>query len=327
VNPLLHLAGLNVYLGRGRREVRIISDLSLAMAPGETIGIVGESGCGKTVTGLAILGLLPEGESRMEGSILFEGRDLVQATAAEMDAVRGRRIAMIFQDPGAALDPVFTVGAQIAETIRTHFPVTAKEARERAIHALARVGIPAPAKRYNDYPHQFSGGMRQRAMIAIALACEPALLIADEPTTALDVTVQAQIIDLLLERVAASGAGLLFITHDLGVVAEACTRIVTMYAGELVEDGPTDEVLARPLHPYTSGLLTSLPRLSPPKSMLPSIPGRVLAPSERGDGCRFASRCAFAGDACGAVQSLCGLASHQARCWRQSEIMLPGIAP
>ena len=327
MSPLLRLDRLNVHLGRGRHAARVVSDLNFAVEPGETVGIVGESGCGKTVTGLAILGLLPEGEARIDGSILFEGTDLASAPSSAMDRIRGRRIAMIFQDPGRALDPVFSVGAQIAETVRAHFSVSARDARERAVDALARVGIPRPAQRYHDYPHQFSGGMRQRVMIAIALSCEPRLLIADEPTTALDVTVQAQIIDLLLERVSESGTTLLFITHDLGVVAETCARILTMYAGELVEDGEAAEVLARPRHPYTSGLLRSQSRLSPPKSVLPSIPGRVLAPGEHRGGCRFAPRCSFVMEPCAEVQELDGAAAHVARCWRQSEIALQGAAP
>jgi len=326
--PLLSLERLSVFVGRGTREVRVVSNLSFAIAAGETVGMVGESGCGKTVTGLAILGLLPVGESRIEGSIRFDGQDLAAMPPRAMEAIRGRRIAMIFQDPSGALDPVFTVGAQIAETIRTHFRVPAKEARERAVEALARVGIPNPARHYDDYPHQFSGGMKQRVMIAIALAGAPRLLIADEPTTALDVTVQAQIIDLLLERVAESGTALLFITHDLGVVAETCTRILTMYAGELVEDGAAADVLARPRHPYTSGLLTSLPRLSPPRSILPSIPGRVLAPGDARIGCRFAPRCGFVLDRCAEAQELCLAADarHSARCWRQGELALRGAA-
>jgi peptide/nickel transport system ATP-binding protein len=231
---------------------------------------------------------------------------------------------MIFQDPSSALDPVFTVGHQIAETIRAHFRVSHKEARERAIDALAKVGIPAPRQRYGDYPHQFSGGMRQRVMIAIALSCEPKLLIADEPTTALDVTVQAQIVDLLLARASESGTTLLFISHDLGVLARACTRIITMYAGELVEDGAIAAVLGQPRHPYTAGLLASLPRLSPPKSVLPAIPGRVLAPGELGTGCRFEQRCSYALDPCARTQRLTPMSDRQVRCWRSPDLALPG---
>ena len=322
--PLLSIERLNVYLGAGKREVQVLRDLSFSIAAGEMVGVVGESGCGKTMTGLAVMGLLPAGVSRCAGRIVFEGNDLLALNERAMAQLRGRRIAMIFQDPSSALDPVFTVGHQIAETIRAHFRVSRREARERATDALAKVGIPAPHQRYHDYPHQFSGGMRQRVMIAIALSCEPRLLIADEPTTALDVTVQAQIIDLLLARASESGAALLFITHDLGVLAQACTRILTMYAGELVEDGAVDAVLTQPQHPYTAGLLRSLPRLNPPKTMLPAIPGRVHAPGEVGDGCRFARRCSYALDPCERRQTLLPFDHRQVRCWRSRDLALPG---
>ena len=321
--PLLTVERLNVYLGAGEREVQILHDLSLSLAAGEMVGVVGESGCGKTMAGLAILGLLPSG-ARCEGRVLLDSADLLALGEPAMAQIRGRRIAMIFQDPSSALDPVFTVGGQIAETIRAHFRVSHKEARERAIDALAKVGIPAPRERYRDYPHQFSGGMRQRVMIAIALSCEPQLLIADEPTTALDVTVQAQIVDLLLKRAGEAGTALLFITHDLGVLAQACTRIITMYAGEVVEDGAIDAVLTQPGHPYTAGLLASLPRLSPPKSVLPAIPGRVLAPGELGVGCRFEQRCSYALDPCTRAQRLSPMSDRQVRCWRSPDLALPG---
>jgi peptide/nickel transport system ATP-binding protein len=321
--PLLTIERLNVYLGAEQREVQILHDLNLSLAAGEMVGMVGESGCGKTMAGLAILGLLPP-RARCEGHVLFDGGDLLALSEPAMAQIRGRRIAMIFQDPSSALDPVFTVGHQIAETIRAHFHVSHREGRERAIDALAKVGIPAPRQRYSDYPHQFSGGMRQRVMIAIALSCEPKLLIADEPTTALDVTVQAQIVDLLLKLASEAGTALLFITHDLGVLAQACTRIVTMYAGELVEDGAIDAVLTHPRHPYTAGLLASLPRLSPPKSVLPAIPGRVLAPGELGAGCRFEQRCSYALDPCARAQRLMPMSDRQVRCWRSPDLALPG---
>jgi peptide/nickel transport system ATP-binding protein len=225
-----------------------------------------------------------------------------------------------------ALDPVFTVGEQIAEAYRTHFPVSRAEARERAIEGLAKVGIPLPARRVDEYPHQFSGGMRQRVMIAMALVCEPKLLIADEPTTALDVTVQAQITDLLRELSERAGTALMFITHDLGVVAEVCTRMVTMYAGEVVEDAPVDAALMRPRHPYTSGLLRSLPRLTPHRGVLPSIRGRVPSPSEMPGGCRFRARCDHAQPACAEEQAAIVLSPvHSARCWLTAELELPGV--
>jgi len=225
----------------------------------------------------------------------------------------------------SALDPVFTVGEQLSETLRAHFDISRKEARERAVAALAEVGIPAPERRYDEYPHQFSGGMRQRVMIAMALICQPKLIIADEPTTALDVTVQAQIIELLCRLSDDSGTALLFITHDLGVVAETCSRMLTMYAGEVVEDAPTDAVLRQPRHPYTSGLLRSLPSLSPRGAELPSIPGRVPAPEQMPAGCRFLARCPYATEGCEAVQPMqADTGDRLARCWRYRDLELPG---
>jgi peptide/nickel transport system ATP-binding protein len=322
---LLDVSGLNIFFKQpGGEEVRVIADLSFTIAHGESVGMVGESGCGKTVTGLALLSLLPSDAARVTGHIGFEGTDLTSLGARQMRDIRGRSIAMIFQEPMSALDPVFTIGEQIAEAIRTHFRVGQKEARERALAALADVGIALPARRYDEYPHQLSGGMRQRAMIAIALSCEPKLLIADEPTTALDVTIQAQIVDLLQNVTEKSGTALLFITHDLGVVAEACSRVITMYAGEVVEDAAVDDVLAHPQHPYTSGLLRSLPRLSMPKSLLPAIPGRVPSLAEIGCGCRFAPRCTYALPPCAEAQVLRGDASHRVRCCRSAELTLAG---
>ena len=323
--PLLDVSGLNIFFKQpGGRETRVIADLSFTVAHGESVGLVGESGCGKTVTGLSLLSLLPPEIARVTGQIGFEGANLALLSARQMQDVRGRSIAMIFQEPMSALDPVFTVGEQITETIRTHFRVSPKEARERALAALEDVGIALPARRYDDYPHQLSGGMRQRVMIAIALSCEPKLLIADEPTTALDVTVQAQIVDMLLNLTEKHGTALLFITHDLGVVAQACSRVITMYAGQVVEDAAVDDVLGRPQHPYTSGLLRSIPRLSMPKSVLPSIPGRVPALAELAPGCRFAPRCTYALPACAEAQALRGDASHLVRCCRYAELSLPG---
>ena len=324
-SPLLDVSGLNIYFRRPEGgEARVVADLSFSVGAAESVGMVGESGCGKTVTGLSLLGLLPSDIARVTGRIGFAGADLTQLGARQMQAVRGREIAMIFQEPMSALDPVFTIGEQIAETIRTHFDVSVKDAKARALAALADVGIPLPARRYDEYPHQLSGGMRQRAMIAIALSCEPKLLIADEPTTALDVTIQSQIVDLLLSLTERTGAALLFITHDLGVIAQACSRVITMYAGEVVEDAPVDEVLTQPRHPYTSGLLRSLPRLSSPKAVLPAIPGRLPAPAERGEGCRFKPRCAFALPPCGHPQTLREDANRRVRCCRSAELSLAG---
>ena len=323
--PLLDVRGLGIHFRTEAGEVQATRDVSFTVRTGERVGIVGESGCGKTVTGLSILGLLPPRSSRVVGEIQFEGRDLLKLPTREMRKVRGRQISMIFQEPMSALDPVFTIGQQIGETLRAHRGIGKKEARERAIDALAQVGIPLPARRVDEYPHQLSGGMRQRAMIAIALICEPKLLIADEPTTALDVTIQAQIIDLLFDLSSRTGTALLFITHDLGVIAETCTRMLTMYAGEVVEDAPVDAALERPRHPYTSGLLRSIPRLSPRKTTLPSIPGRVPALADMPEGCRFRLRCTHGRPACERVQPLLDAgADRRARCVRQAELTLPG---
>ena len=322
---LLDVRGLSLAFSTSNGELPVVRDISFSVTPGERVGIVGESGCGKTVTGLALLRLLPPRSAKLSGQILFEGRDLAGLSSREMRAVRGREIAMIFQEPMSALDPVFTVGDQISEAYRTHFPVDRKEGRERAIAALAGVGIPAPERRCDDYPHQLSGGMRQRVMIAMALICKPKLLIADEPTTALDVTVQSQITDLLQRLSERTGTALLFISHDLGVVAETCTRMITMYAGEVVEDAPVDDVLIKPRHPYTSGLLRSLPGLCARRSVLPSIPGRVPSLQAMPTGCRFQPRCTHAADRCAAPQALAGLSRlHRVRCCRASELALPG---
>jgi peptide/nickel transport system ATP-binding protein len=295
------------------------------IAPGERVGIVGESGCGKTITGLSILRLLPNNLSGLDGSIRFGGLDLVSCSTRQMRSVRGRRIAMIFQEPMSALDPVFTIGHQIAETLRVHTKVSKAEARNRTIEMLKLVGIASPERRVDDYPHQLSGGMRQRVMIAAALICGPQLLIADEPTTALDVTVQAQILELLRDLSVTSNTALMLITHDLGVVAETCTRMITMYAGEVIEDAPVDAALVQPLHPYTSGLLRSLPHLSPRRGKLASIPGRVPSLADMPNGCRFRARCAYAIDGCEQEQELLDAGDgRRTRCWRFKDIELPG---
>ncbi|MBS0639400.1 MAG: ABC transporter ATP-binding protein [Acetobacteraceae bacterium] len=323
--PLLAVRDLCIFFSTGVQEIQATQNIEFSVQPGERVGIVGESGCGKTVTGLSLLGLLPRHTSRITGEALFAGENLVGMPARRMREIRGRRISMIFQEPMSALDPVFTIGAQIGETIRTHFNVGKREARERAIESLASVGIPSPARVHDSYPHQLSGGMRQRAMIAIALVCEPQLLIADEPTTALDVTIQAQIIDLLLNLSVKTGTALLFITHDLGVIAETCTRMITMYAGQVVEDAPVDVALVKPLHPYTSGLLRSLPRLSVPGATLQSIPGRVPSLQAMPTGCRFAARCTHRRDECDQPQVLeDGEPGHRVRCMRHAELTLPG---
>lgn len=322
---LLRVAGLSIAFKTRRGALQATRDVCLTIARGERIGLVGESGCGKTVTGLSLMRLLPSALAQVTGEISLEGKSVQALSDRALRAMRGREVAMIFQEPMTALDPVFTVGAQIGEAYRTHFPVSKQQARERAIAMLADVGIPEPARRYHEYPHQLSGGMRQRVMIAMALVCEPKLIIADEPTTALDVTVQAQIIDLLHDLSARRGTALVFITHDLGVVAEICTRVVTMYAGEVIEDGKVDDILVRPRHPYTSGLLSSLPSLAERRSRLLSIAGRVPSPANMPAGCRFRSRCPHAIAGCEREQPMLDVSpGHTVRCWRAPELFLPG---
>jgi peptide/nickel transport system ATP-binding protein len=322
---LMSVRGLGIRFRTSHGVWQATRKIDFDIAPGERVGIVGESGCGKTITGLSILKLLPNNLAGLDGSILFDGIDLAACSARQMRAIRGRRIAMIFQEPMSALDPVFTVGHQIAETLRVHTGASRDEARAKTIDMLRRVGIASPERRIDDYPHQLSGGMRQRVMIAAALICGPQLLIADEPTTALDVTVQAQILELLRDLSATSNTALMLITHDLGVVAETCTRMITMYAGEVIEDAAVDDALVRPLHPYTSGLLRSLPHLSPRHTKLPSIPGRVPSIMDMPNGCRFKARCPHAVSACEAEQELRDAGGgRKVRCWRFDELDLPG---
>jgi peptide/nickel transport system ATP-binding protein len=326
VPPVLQVRSVNVQFNTAGGWLTAVQDFDLDIAPGDRIGLVGESGSGKTVTGLALMGLLPARTSRVSGSVRFDGQDLQRLPESARRRYRGRKLAMIFQEPMSALDPLFSIGEQISETLLAHFPLTRRAARAQAVDLLESVGIPSPRQRAADYPHQLSGGMRQRAMIAIALACEPAVLIADEPTTALDVTVQAQIVDLLLRLCADRGTALLMITHDLGLVAETCARLVTMYAGQAVEEADIDAVLHRPLHPYSSALLRSIPSLSPPKTRLPAIPGRVPGLAAMPTGCRFAARCGFAQPACVAEEQLLtpAGAGRRVRCGRHAELALPG---
>jgi peptide/nickel transport system ATP-binding protein len=322
---LLSVRGLSIHFAGAGREIQATRDVSFDIRPGERVGLVGESGCGKTITGLSILRLLPREVTRITGEVWFEGANLLTMEERALRRVRGSRVSMIFQEPMSALDPVFTIGEQIVETLCAHFPVPRKEAWEKAVDALAAVGIPLPDKRAHEYPHELSGGMRQRAMIAMALACEPRLLIADEPTTALDVTIQAQIIDLLLELSERTGTALLLVSHDIGVVAQTCNRVLTMYAGEIIESGAVDEILTRPRHPYTAALLRSQPRLSPRKTTLPSIAGQLPWLLAMPEGCRFAGRCAFAEQYCVAHEQVLDDAdSHAVRCCRHRELRLQG---
>ncbi|WP_254070563.1 ABC transporter ATP-binding protein [Acidisphaera sp. L21] len=318
--PLLSVRGLGI----GFDGTPAVADVSFDIHARETVGLVGESGCGKSVTGLAIMGLLPPRAVQVSGSVRLAGQELLGLPDRAMRRVRGRRIGMIFQEPMSALDPVFTIGEQITETLVAHIRLSAAQARERAVAALADVGIAQPRERLDSYPHQLSGGMRQRVMIAIALACEPELLIADEPTTALDVTVQGQILDLLQDCSARLGTALLLITHDLGVVAESCARVLTMYAGQVVETAQVGRALAHPRHPYTSGLLRSLPRLGTPGQRLQSIGGRVPPPWDMPPGCRFAPRCQHVEPRCALPQALEPDSRGAVRCCRHGELALPG---
>ena len=283
------LAVKNLTFGYEKTGVLIGEEISFSVSRGEILALVGESGCGKSLTGLAILGLLPPGIKIFKGEINFKGRDLTRLSFEEYRQVRGAEIAIIFQDPMTALNPVFTVGDQIAEVLTLHRGLGQKEAISEATRLLAEVGIPSPRERLQSYPHELSGGMRQRAMIAMALAGEPELLIADEPTTALDVTVQAQILSLLKEIREKTGLTVLLISHDLAVVAELADRVAVMYAGRLVEEAPVKELFSSPLHPYTKALLAALPR--PGERRLSAIPGRVPSPGEWPKGCKFADRC------------------------------------
>jgi oligopeptide/dipeptide ABC transporter ATP-binding protein len=296
--PLLEIAGLTVRFRTERGAFAAVDGLDLRVARGEFLGIVGESGSGKSVTARAIMGLVRQPGRIAGGSIRFDGEELVGRSDAELQRLRGKRMAMIFQEPMSSLNPVFTVGEQIAEVVRLHDRLPRAAAWTRAIEMLARVGIPAAAERAAAYPHQLSGGMRQRVMIAMALACDPELLIADEPTTALDVTIQAQILDLLRRLRDELGLTVLLITHDLGVIAEQADRVAVMYAGRVIEEAPTGPLFAQPMHPYTRGLLDSIPELDRSVEELPAIEGTVPAPLALPPGCRFAPRCRFAEPAC-----------------------------
>jgi peptide/nickel transport system ATP-binding protein/oligopeptide transport system ATP-binding protein len=321
--PLLEVRDLTAHFFTDDGVVRAVDGVSFEVNEGETLAMVGESGSGKTVTALSILRLVPDPPGRIVGgSIRFRGRDLLALTPPEMRAVRGRQISMIFQEPMTSLNPVFTCGDQIAEAIVLHDRVDRREARARAIAMLALVGIPLPAQRVDEYPHQLSGGMRQRVMIAMALACRPSLLIADEPTTALDVTIQAQILDLLRRLQHELGMAVLLITHDLGVVAETADRVAVLYAGQVVEYADVDATFKRTLHPYTAGLMASLPRLGAPRETLRVIPGNVPDPARFPSGCRFHPRCACAVERCRTHEPRLALqdGGHLARCWRAGEI-------
>jgi peptide/nickel transport system ATP-binding protein len=305
-DPILAVTDLRTHFFTRDGVVKAVDGVSLTLDRGETLGVVGESGCGKSVTALSIMRLVPQSSGRIvSGSVRFDGQELLALPPAAMRAIRGNRISMIFQEPMTSLNPVMTVGRQIAETVALHQRLPRRAALDRAIEMLALVRIPETRRRAGEYPHQLSGGMRQRVMIAIAMACTPTILIADEPTTALDVTIQAQILDLMLEMKERTGAAVMLITHDLGVIAETAQRVVVMYAGRKVEEAPVKALFAQPRHPYTRGLMTSIPRLNrglaggPARSTrLTEIPGVVPSLIDVGVGCTFAPRCAFASEQC-----------------------------
>jgi peptide/nickel transport system ATP-binding protein len=300
-------------------EFHAVDGVSFSIEPGRTLGIVGESGCGKSVTSLSIMGLLPKGQGRISaGSVRFEGRDLATLAPHEMRALRGDRMAMIFQEPMTSLNPAFTIGDQLIEGIRAHRQLSADAAREHAIEMLRRVRIPSPERRIDEYPHKLSGGMRQRVMIAMALSCEPKLLIADEPTTALDVTIQAQVLDLMRTLREETGTAIILITHDLGVVAELADEVAVMYSGRIVERAPVARRFEHPQHPYTIGLLGSIPSLHQEQERLHAIDGQVPTPMTQVQGCRFAPRCPFAVAKCRTEEPPPIDLGHgqQAACWR-----------
>ncbi|MDE0466343.1 MAG: ABC transporter ATP-binding protein [Candidatus Poribacteria bacterium] len=333
--PLLEISGLKTVFPTDDGIVNAVSDVSFEIGPGQTVGVVGESGCGKSITGLSLLQLVPSPGRIETGEILFhrngdgEPLDIAQVSPKSelMRQIRGNEIAIIFQEPMTSLNPVYTVGNQIAEAIVLHEQVDKKTARERAIEMIARVGIPAPAQRVDEYPHQLSGGMRQRVMIAMALCCSPTLLIADEPTTALDVTIQAQVLGLMQELQAEMGMAIMLITHDLGVIADLADEVVVMYAGRVVEKGTVDDIFYNPLHPYTQGLLKSIPILGKtPQKTLPSIPGTVPHPLGLPGGCSFQPRCSERMPECEQMPELAVIngeseeGGHAVRCWLHTDI-------
>ena len=318
MSALLDVQDLKVvFPGQDGRRTVAVDGVGFAVERGRTLGIVGESGCGKSVTSLAIMGLLPQGAAEVSGRVIFDGRDLLALPERALRDLRGDRLAMIFQEPMTSLNPSYTVGDQIAEAVVRHRGAPKRDAMRHAVEMLRRVRIPTPEARAHDYPHRMSGGMRQRVMIAMALACDPHLLIADEPTTALDVTIQAQILDLMRGLREGSGAAIVLITHDLGVVAEVCDEVAVMYAGQVVERAPVRELFRFPQHPYTVGLLGALPRLGERRPRLAAIEGTVPNMASPPRGCRFRSRCPFRIPRCAEMPPLAAVeAGHLSRCWR-----------
>lgn len=315
VQKVLEIDKLKVGINDDGIKIAIVNGISFSLDKGETLGIVGESGCGKSMTSLSLMGLLPPGVEWIEGDIRNENLNFKDFKNREWRKIRGKRIAMIFQEPMSSLNPVYTIGKQIMEMVLSHEKISKKQARERALEMLKLVGIPRPEQVLDEYPYQLSGGMRQRVMIAIALSCNPEILIADEPTTALDVTIQAQILELMKKLQDQLHMSIVLITHDLGVVSEMCDRVIVMYAGEIMEESLVVDLFDHPKHPYTKGLLSSLPDINDQKEYLSSIPGVVPAPGKMPVGCRFAPRCAFAHERCKDTPPLFEVNGSKVKCW------------
>ncbi|MFC4801301.1 ABC transporter ATP-binding protein [Neobacillus sp. GCM10023253] len=326
-NKLLEISNLKTYFFVDNRQIPAVNGVDLYIKEGETLGVVGESGCGKSVTSLSVMGLLEHTPGRVvDGSIRFKGKDILSLSGDEMREIRGNEIAMIFQEPMTSLNPVYKIGEQIGEAVKLHLKYDKKKAREHVINMLKLVGIPRAEEIIDEYPHQLSGGMRQRVMIAMAMACNPTLLIADEPTTALDVTIQAQILELMKKLKNEKGTAIMLITHDLGVVAEMCDRVVVMYAGKVVEEADVIEIFENPKHPYTKGLLNSVPKLGQKTNRLDPIPGNVPNPANMPKGCKFAPRCSEAMDICKENEPDLRQISngHQCRCFLYQKELTKG---
>jgi peptide/nickel transport system ATP-binding protein len=317
LKPIIEVKDLEVTFKTQEGNLKIVDHVSFSVNKGETLGIVGESGCGKSVTSLSLMGLLPPIAKVTNGSIKLKDKELVGLKKRQYRSIRGKEIAMIFQEPMTSLNPVYTIGQQLMELIRNHNSISKKDARKHAIKMLDLVGIPRSDELIDEYPHQLSGGMRQRVMIAMAMSCDPEVLVADEPTTALDVTIQAQILELMAGLQKKIGMSMILITHDLGVVAEVCDRVVVMYAGQVVEECSIEKLFSNPSHPYTQGLLSSVPNLDEEKKKLSSIPGTVPSPNEMPKGCRFAERCSYVHEKCYMKNPdlfITG-ANSRSRCW------------
>ncbi|WP_282941117.1 ABC transporter ATP-binding protein [Paenibacillus sp. RC67] len=319
MEALLKIDDLQISFGKQENQVRVVNRINFQILPGEIVGIVGESGCGKSVTSMSVLRLLGK-QARIEGKIVFQGKDLLKLSEKEMRAIRGNDISMIFQEPMTSLNPLQSIGYQLAEPLKKHKRLSASGARKQSIQLLKEVGIPRAEEIVDEFPHQLSGGMRQRVMIAMAMACNPRLIIADEPTTALDVTIQAQILKLMKTISERHQSSILFITHDLGVVAEICDRVIVMYAGEIVEQADVKTLFEAPKHPYTIGLMNSIPDMDSSRVRLQPIPGNVPSVRQMPEGCRFAPRCDKASDICKKEPPAKWQDNHYSKCWLHAEV-------